>query len=83
MSSNFRRGLLNLSNDLRVLFLLPFILLIWMTELCDSRLWRYWNMKSLENWRRFRWRWHAYAIALAGWVFAAATAYILTRWLAR
>jgi hypothetical protein len=83
MASKFTRDLLNFSNDLRVLFLLPFILLIWMTELFDSRLWRYWNMKSLENWRRFRWRWSAYAFALGGWVFAAASAYVLTRLLAR
>jgi hypothetical protein len=68
-----RTKLMRLLNNLRIAFLLPFILIVWFTEWVDPRLWKYWNMKSMENWRWFRWRWHAYAIAAIGWVIVAAT----------
>jgi hypothetical protein len=62
------------ANDLRLVFLLPFIVLVWLTEWLDPKLWRHWNMHSLQNWRQFRWDWKAYAIAALGWCIAAVLA---------
>ena len=80
MRNDFKHLIRNVARDLRVLYLLPFVLLVWISEFLDRRLWRYWNMKSMENWRRFQWRWPAYIIALVGWFFAAAALLCLMRW---
>jgi len=80
MRNDFKHLIHKVAQDLRVLYLLPFVLLVWISEFLDRRLWRYWNMKSMENWRRFRWRWPAYIIALVGWFFAAAALLCLMRW---
>jgi hypothetical protein len=61
-----------LANDLRLVHLLPFVVCAWLTERLDPHLRRYWNMYSLRNWRSFRLRWPAYAMALAGWLGALA-----------
>ena len=80
MRNDFKHLIRKVAQDLRVLYLLPFVLLVWISEFLDRRLWRYWNMKSVENWRRFQWRWPAYIIALVGWLFAAAALLCLMHW---
>jgi hypothetical protein len=80
MTGKFKLGLLRFVNDLLVAFLIPLILLVWISELFDDRLWKYWDMKSLDNWRWFRWHWYAYAIAFAGRVIAGTGIYFLAQW---
>lgn len=71
---------LKAGNDLRVYFLGPWVLVVWLTAWADPHLWRYWNMKSMANWRWFRWRWQAYAISLLGWMALGSGAFFLACW---
>jgi hypothetical protein len=67
--------------NLRTFILLPHILLVRFLARRDPRLFRYWNVESLQNWRRIGVTWRAYAIAAAGWAIVAGVMWLAVRWL--
>jgi len=83
MRHRSEKMLRRLANDLRLLLLLPFLLLVLVSERVDPHLWRYWNMRSLANWRQFRWQWTAYALSMIGWGIAATGLHYLVRWISK
>jgi hypothetical protein len=69
------------SINMRIVVLYPFIVLVRILARQDPHMFRYWDVKSLENWRRIPTTWQAYAIGLAGWGIALGGLCLLVQWL--
>jgi hypothetical protein len=65
---------------IRIICLLPFIMLVRLLARHDPHFFRYWDVTSMEQWRRSRLSWMAYAISLVGWAIILAGMYFLVRW---
>jgi type IV secretory pathway VirB3-like protein len=66
---------------MKIFILFPFILLVRILARHDPHLFRYWDVKSMQSWRRSRTTWKAYAIGVAGWGIVLGSLCFLVRWL--
>jgi hypothetical protein len=55
---------------MKVFLLSPFILLVQILAGLDPKLFRDWDLTSLDNWHRGRTSWKAYVISLTMWASA-------------
>jgi hypothetical protein len=53
---------------MKVLFLFPYIILVWLAAKQDPHLFRYWDVHSLRHWQQTKFDWKAWAIAGIGWL---------------
>jgi hypothetical protein len=65
---------------MKIFVLLPLILLTRIAVHFDPHLFRYWDLTSLEQWRRLKTTRTAYVIGVAGWVIFFGAIYFLVRW---
>ena len=63
----------------KIILLLPGIALVRWLATRDRHLWRHWDVNDWENWRRMRFAWGLYALAVAGWLLIGALGWLICR----